>query len=243
MNKVLFGLCTHGNELDSLCLAPYKNTIIMNPNAVDRKVRYVNEDLSRIFDKDTRVGNEAKIKEKLIKDVFPNYDVFYDVHTTGDYVKDNFHDCIFVNSWDEQTKIWASYTSMTHVIIDTPPHNKQYTTSWFSDNGRVGITLEYGMRINHSYTQGKMHSDYHAILNKKKQNKYRIIAQFEMCVPLEIEKSLSKLVDFQSICEEDKKKLGLHIDHTYYPVFTGSKTTRKEGNYCYLNRVINKTYL
>jgi hypothetical protein len=245
MKKVLFVVCTHGDELAGLNLFlnhPYGRIgevewkiIIGNPAALTLNTRLTETDLNRAFDTKNGALYEEK-RAEILKTCFKGYDVLYDIHTTTDITSADLDDCIFVNNIDAKTLEACSYVSPPHIIWDS---DKEYQKRYLTAHHPVGITLEYQKTPDFFHDVNRIRTDFYNIIHEEKSSSPKKIL-FEADRPVtQEEKNEHGLVfqDFKELSTQDKKALKLKETETYVPVFTSSPLEDHQY-YCFLNRKI-----
>jgi len=246
MKKILFVVCTHGDELSGFNLFlkyPYgKNNktewevVLGNPEAAFLNTRFIESDLNREGAVTKAITYEQK-RSLLLKEKMKSFDVVYDIHTTT-AIRDNpiWNRCIFVNSLEKGVIDAIFYVKKSYVIYDSDPLiNKQYITA----NHPVGITLEYVKHPNIKATQNHISNDFFSIINEKHNSSNHIFLEFERSVS---QKEKSKLninfKEFFPLSTKEKKLLNLPSGSGYYPVFVNPPEIDPKY-YCFLNKKID----
>jgi len=245
MRKILFVVCTHGNELAGLHLFlthPYgrrKNieweVLIGNPEAMTLNQRFLETDLNRSFNANWSTSYEEK-RAQALKKRLKKYDVVYDIHTTSAIKSQALDDCMFVNTIDAKAIEACSYVSAKHIIWDSDKeYNKQYSTG----HHRVGITLEYQKSGDFFEDVNRIMSDFYNIVSAHKSHifpKFLYKADRPVAHNEQLKYKLD-FSDFHPISEEDKKVLELKNKEEYVPVFVNPPEVDPEF-YCFLNKKI-----
>lgn len=247
MKKILFVVCTHGDELAGHKLFqdyPYGETdqaswkvIIGNPEAVTLNTRYIETDLNRSFNPSNPQSYEEK-RAQLLKSYFQEYDEVYDIHTTQTIRPSSWDDCVFVNNVKPRVLEACSFLSAPHIIWDSDEESsKQYLTY----HHPIALTLEYQKTYD-------VYSDYERILvdfeniihqEKPRSKKKFLYETVRGITQQEKQKYQLEFEDFRMLKSIEKKQLGLLSDEAYAPVFVTSNEAAAQY-YCFLNRRIKE---
>jgi len=176
MKKILFVVCTHGNEVAGFNLFinhPYGQVgsifwevIIGNPQALALNIRFTETDLNRSFD--TRDGSSYEEKRaEILKKRFQNYDVVYDIHTTQVIKSPELDDCIFINTLNAETVQECSFVSAPHIIWDS---DTQYQKQYLTAHHPIGITLEYQKTADYFHDVNRIRNDFYNIIHQQKSS-------------------------------------------------------------------------
>ncbi|MDO8497412.1 MAG: succinylglutamate desuccinylase/aspartoacylase family protein [bacterium] len=246
MKKLLFVICTHGDELAGLNLFlhyPYgKNekvewkVMVGNPMATLTNLRFTETDLNRSFNAKKARSYEEK-RAEILKKIFANYDVVCDIHTTT-AIRDSigWDKCLFVNSVDQSTLSECRYVPSDYIIWDSDPtYQKQYLPA----HAKIGITIEYTKTKNAAIDMKRIEKDFIQIINQKpissQAEKKRLLCRADRGVTQdEKDKHNLFLKEFVPLTQEEKKKLKLHLEKEYYPVFINPRSIDPKY-YCFLN--------
>lgn len=147
--KILIIYQTHGNEpigadIISILRANEKlvrhyDCIIGNPEAVKKNVRYINEDLNRIGNKNLNLQSyESKRSKELIK-IISNYEYVIDIHET----KSSDDDMLIISNWSINRHN-ALLKCPIKKIIFWPPSKSD--TLPITSNCANGFELEIGTK-------------------------------------------------------------------------------------------------
>ncbi len=245
MKKILFIVCTHGNELAGLHLFlthPYgmiKNiqweVLIGNPEGMMLNQRFLETDLNRSFDAKWLTSYEEK-RAEILKKRMQQYDVVYDVHTTQAIKLQALDDCMFVNTIDANVIQACSYIAAKHIIWDSDrDYNKRYLTG----HHPVGVTLEYQKSSDHFEDVNRIMSDFYNIVGARKSHVFpkHLYKADRPITHSEQYKYKLNLSDFHLLSEQDKKILKLKGKEEYVPVFVNPPEVDQKY-YCFLNRKI-----
>lgn len=245
MKKILFIVCTHGDELAGYNLFlkyPYGRTknvewkvVVGNPEAVMLNSRYYESDLNR----SCNVKNPKTYEEKrgvLLKEIMKEYDVVYDVHTTTAIrEKSPWDKVVFVNNVNQETMNYVKNLDFNYVIWDSDiEYQKQYVTALHP----IGITLEYAKFTSIEKTQQMIEKDFLSIVNNNiSKNKQIIVEAYKPVLQKEREKYNLKLKEFVPLTKNEKEQLSLEPTLEYYPIFINPPEV-DPVNYCFLNKDI-----
>jgi succinylglutamate desuccinylase len=245
MKKILFIVCTHGDELAGYNIFlkyPYGRTnhvewkvVVGNPEAVMLNSRYVESDLNR----SCNVKNPKTYEEKrgvLLKKIMEDYDLVYDIHTTTAVrEKSPWEKVIFVNNVNKETMQYAKNLDFDYVIWDSDiEYQKQYVTALHP----IGITLEYVKFTSVAKTQAMIEKDFLAIVNGKNSKKKQIVVEaYKPVTQEERTKYKLQLKEFVKLTQKEKQQLSLEKNSEYYPIFINTPET-DPVNYCFLNKDI-----
>jgi succinylglutamate desuccinylase len=221
MKKILFIVCTHGNEtagFDLFLKYPYGKTdfiyweiIVGNPKATLIQSRFIEEDLNRICEQLHKHKSYEGKRAQMLKQKMANFDTVYDIHTTSN-IKERVNDCTFINSIKSLKETY--FIKSSQVIYDKK-NNKQYITSLHPN----GITLEYTKTTNVQHDRNRIFNDFKSIINQKKINKNKNISDFFGLISQTSARKLKlNWQDFNLISDIDIKKLKLPPGQ-YFPVF------------------------
>lgn len=248
MKKILFVVCTHGDELAPLQLFlrhPYGQTekvewevLVANWKAALTHTRFVDDDLNRLFgenEKNSPKSWESTLVPEIRKRISQkNYDVVYDVHTTTRIKPKETPDCIFINANDKKNLHAVSLVKTPFVIWDSNPiYNQQYLTSCHP----VGVTLEYQKTALFENDVARILSDFHNITHEKVQGKKMICKADQPITQKEAKKYKLSLKDFVPLTVQQKKLLRLPPKDNYLPVFINPPEI-DPINYCFLNKEV-----
>lgn len=237
MKKILFIVCTHGNEAAGLELFlrfPYGRTeqvewqvIVGNPEALFLNTRFVEADLNRIGQKGS-LTYEGK-RSQLLQKRMAEFDVVYDIHTTRG-IRDNVADCIFINTLGS---IPDALFATSHQIIHDATDNEQYVTSLHHN----GITLEYSKTASVEADRQRILVDFQQIIHQQTTTPLRTLSRyFGLITQTEAKKFGFHWEDFQPISVGDQQKLDL-VPKKYLPVFVNTPEIDPHV-YAALNEVI-----
>lgn len=246
MKKILFTVCTHGNELAGLKLFldfPYGRNhfvewevVIGNPLAMGLNQRFVVSDLNRSFNVKKPSSYEEK-RAELLKKRFQGYDVLYDIHTTQIMKDKTFDDCIFVNNIDKKTITQCKYLNSKHIIWDS---DKEYQKQYVTSAHPIGITLEYQKTGDSQYDWAKVKKDFENIISQKEVKRIKMIYEADRSVAQkEREKFNLSMKDFVPLTYKEKELLGLPKNENYVPVFVNPPEVDPKY-YCFLNKETKK---
>lgn len=243
MKKILFIVCTHGDELAGHKLFqdyPYGETdkvswkvIIGNPEAVSLNTRYIESDLNRSFNS-THAHTYEEKRAQFLKRYFQDFDEVYDIHTTRSIHPSSWDDCVFVNTTQAEVLRTCSYLTARHIIWDS---DEEYSKQYLTYHHPLAITLEYQKTYDVYNDYERILVDFENIIHQEKprqENKVlytagRGITQDEQ------QKYQLELEDFRPLKAIEKKQLGLSANDVFVPVFVNSKDNDKDY-YCFLNK-------
>lgn len=239
MKKILFIVCTHGDEqvgrwlwnnnpqgYNSYC---QWQVIVGNPKAMELGVRFTESDLNRSFNSKRFSTYEEKRAQELTP-IIQQYDVLYDIHQT--FVSDNMEDCVFVNKLDRDTLQAIEVLTARYVILDdNPEYNGHFATSV----AKVGITIEYAKTGNYKVEMGRLKKDVTTILGKKRKKTKKIFMRTHKAVPKDNKYNSLNLVNFKPLLPKDKKILDIHEEGIFYPIFVNGY----KDYYCFINKEID----
>ena len=245
MKKILFVVCTHGDDLAGLKLFmeyPYGKTkyvewevIIGNPQALTLNQRYIESDLNRSFNTLLPHQYEAQ-RAKALKKRFKPYDVIYDIHTTRTITSPDIDDMMFINNRDPETLKACVFIEAPHIIWDSDTQKqKQYLTAAHP----LGITLEYQKTADANNDYARIKADFLNIIHNrisKKAPKHL----YEASIPVTHEQRKELHLDFQDFKKldlPDKRVLLLPKEEEYVPIFVNSEEVDPQY-YCFLNKKI-----
>ena len=245
MKKILFVVCTHGDELAGHKLFqdyPYGETdkvswkvIIGNPEAVTLNTRYIESDLNRSFHIKQAETYEEK-RAQTLKKYFREFDEIYDIHTTRSIHPSSWDDCIFINNTNVETLRACSFLSAPHIIWD---NNEEYSKQYLTYHHPLALTLEYQKTFD-------VYSDYERILvdfeniihqEKPRQIEKTLYEASRGVTQEEKERHQLEFEDFKQLKSLEKKQLGLPAHELFVPVFVNPKQIDLEY-YCFLNKKI-----
>ncbi len=245
MKKILFVVCTHGDELAGHKLFqdyPYGETdqvswkvIIGNPEAVPLNTRYIETDLNRSFN----VSNPQTYEEKrahILKQYFRNFDEIYDIHTTRSIHPSSWDDCIFVNSTRPEILNACSYVTAPHIIWD---RDEEYSKQYLTYHHPLALTLEYQKTYDVYSDYERILVDFENIIHQEKpRREQKILYEASRGITQEEqERDQLEFEDFKPLKTMEKKQLGLPSDEVYVPVFVNPKEV-DSNYYCFLNKRI-----
>lgn len=231
MKKILFVVCTHGNEvagLDLFLKHPYGRTshvewevVIGNPKALSLNSRFIDTDLNRIGLSYKKLSNSYEVERTaLLEQKMSGYDVIYDIHTTSS-ILDEVNDCVFVNNLDS---IPDTYFALAEHVIHDVKDNQKYVTSLHKN----GITLEYIKTATVENDRARIKADFERIIHQKKASKKKILSEFYCLISQEKSKKYNlRWENLQPITDEDVVALNLPTG-TYYPMFVNSVQNDKQ---------------
>lgn len=237
MKKILFVVCTHGDEQAGMELFyhhPYGRTdqvewkvVIGNPEAFTLSSRIFEEDLNRVasLSGDTYERRRAA----KLKELMQGFDVVYDIHTTTDF-RTKVQDSIFINTLDSlpDTKCAAAQ----QVIFDSKD-NENYVTALHPN----GITLEYCKTKDVAADKARILADFQRIIKQEEMLWARTLSEFEKLISQEVAAEHHfQWSDFEPIPDSDRVALGLP-EGKYLPVFVNVASVDPK-TYAALNRCI-----
>lgn len=247
MKKVLFVVCTHGDELAGHKLFqdyPYGETdkvswkvIIGNPEAVSLNTRYIESDLNRSFNIEKPRTFEEK-RARILKSYFKEYDEVYDIHTTRSIHPSSWDDCIFVNKTTPELLKACTYLTAPHIIWD---RDEEYSKQYLTYHHPVALTLEYQKTYDVYNDYERILVDFENIIHQEKprQQEKTLYEAARGITQEEHTKHKLEFEDFKPLKAIEKEQLGLSLDEVYVPVFVNSKENDKEY-YCFLNKKIKE---
>ncbi len=246
MYKILFIVCSHGDELagyDLFLKHPYGKTsdvewkvVVGNPEAVFLNTRFVESDLNRSCNVKTPKTYEEK-RAVLLKNIMKDYDVVYDIHTTtAIHSKKTWEKVIFVNNIDEKTLSYLDTVDIKTIIWDS---DKEYQKQYVTGMHPFGITLEYEKLLTVEETRSMIMKDVMSIIaNKKLKKKTKLLLKADKPVTQKQREEFNlQLTDLVKLTVIQKKQLQLPVENTYYPIFINPPEI-DAVNYCFLNREI-----
>lgn len=245
MKKILFVVCTHGDELAGHKLFqdyPYGETdkvswkvIIGNPEAVALNTRYIETDLNRSFNVQIPKTYEEK-RAQLLKTYFQKFDEIYDIHTTQSIHPSSWDDCIFVNTTTPEILRACSYLSARHIIWDS---DNEYSKRYLTYHHPLSLTLEYQKTYDVYNDYERILVDFENIIHQERpKEKEKVLYEASRGVTQHEQlKHQLEFEDFKSLKAIEKKQLGLTEGEIYVPVFVNAKEV-DPNYYCFLNRKI-----
>lgn len=251
MKKLLFVVCTHGDELAGLSLFlnyPYgKNkkvewkVMVGNPMAALTNLRFTETDLNRSFNA-TKARSYEEKQAEMLKKIFANYDVVYDIHTTT-AIRDSigWDTCLFVNSANQSTLSECRYVPSDYIIWDSDPtYQKQYLPA----HAKIGITIEYAKTKNAATDMKRIEKDFLRIIKQTtispQAEKKRILCRADRGITQDEKDKLHLfLKEFVPLTQEEKKKLQLPLKKDYYPLFINPRSV-DPTYYCFLNEKMDQ---
>lgn len=236
MNKFLVIGGLHGNEplgldvckrLEKLKL-PYLDVFYGNPIAIEKNVRFVEEDLNRAFPGDPKGSIEAKRAVEIIK-ICKGYDFVIDFHNT--YCPNN--DCTFIGSLSKSAFQLPLFLGLNRVVmadaydsinkyvsgcvsVEISLTSPKFSTEYWVEK-MVGLEKFNADKI---YGSPKIYEFYHRI-TREEQGKYKF----------------PKWAAFQQVPSKDLKPLGIKADEKLYSIFVDDKYT--PYNYAALLKRVN----
>lgn len=247
MKKILFVVCTHGDELAGHKLFqdyPYGETdkvswkvIIGNPEAVSLNTRYVESDLNRSFNTSQPHTYEEK-RAQILKKYFQDFDEIYDIHTTRSIHPTSWDDCIFINNTKPEVLRVCSYLSAQHIIWDS---DEEYAKQYLTYHHPLAITLEYQKTYDVYNDYERILVDFENIIHQEKPRQHtKILYEASRGITQEEQEKYNlEFEDFRQLKTIEKKQLGLPNDEVYTPVFVNNKDI-DPVYYCFLNRKIKE---
>lgn len=247
MKRILFVVCTHGDELAGHKLFqdyPYGETdkvswkvIIGNPEAVSLNTRYIESDLNRSFNiKKPRTYEEKRAQ--ILKSYFKEYDEIYDIHTTRSIHPSSWDDCIFINRDTPEAMKACTYLTAAHIIWD---RDEEYSKQYLTYHHPIALTLEYQKTYDVYNDYERILVDFENIIHQEKprQHTKTLYEAFRGITQKEKEKYQLEFEDFRQLKSIEKNHLELPKDEVYTPVFVNSKDI-DPVYYCFLNRKIKE---
>lgn len=245
MRKVLFVVCTHGNELAGHKLFqdyPYGQTdkveweiVIGNPEAVMMNTRFTETDLNRSFDAKVPRSYEEK-RAEMLKQRFKQYDEVYDIHTTQRICPSSWDDSIFVNNTSQDILNMCQWISSPHIIWDS---DSEYSKRYLTFHHPRALTLEYQKTYDVYADYERILCDFENIIHREKpRHQEKRLYEADRAVTQEEQvKYHLEFEDFHPIAHDAKKHLGLKLNEEYVPVFVNPPETDPKY-YCFLNRKV-----
>ena len=214
----------HGNEPLGINLVqaiqalkiPNIQAVYGNPEAVQKNVRFLNQDLNRVFPGKTDVDIEEKRAFELMQ-ICQDYDFVLDFHNT--YCPEN--DCGFVGEEKYLESIQlASFLVLDKVIVADYDCINKYAKNCLSVE--ISLTSE---KNNIQYWVDR-------ILNLAK---FEIDQSLKVPDLFEFKRRVTRVEQnnfnftswkaFESISQKDAKILGLDSENQYFPIFVDDKYT------------------
>lgn len=210
----------HGNEYTGIELVkilnenPLENieSVIANPQAVNKDKRFIETDLNRSFGKTETMSLEEKLAKNLIQKI-KKKPLILDFHnTTADY-----NSCAITTKkpTEEVLKI-CSHLELEHIII-MPPGN-----SLIGQCQNTAISVEISNNQGPKFSPNFFYQKLKTAISKKpdrKINTYRFVKK----IPKPSNLDLSKINNFEELILVQKKLLNLDLSKKYYPIFKGEE--------------------
>ncbi len=212
----------HGNEktgielVQNLQSIPIKNidSIIANPKAVEKNVRFLETDLNRSFGAKIKISHEEKIAKKLEKRI-KKFDLILDFHNTNDSTN-----CAIVCNLPNKIQInTALYFGFDKMLIMP------------KSGCLIGTNAPASMSLEISEQNSELNGDYYyqKLLNFQLEKIYcstgEQIQIFQYCGSIKkitykrLMKKMNPIKNFLSFSEADKNHLGLEVSNIYCPIF------------------------
>jgi len=245
MKKILFVVCTHGDELAGHKLFqdyPYGETdkvswkvIIGNPEAVALNTRYIESDLNRAFYVQKPHTYEEK-RAEILKKYFQEFDEIYDIHTTLSINPSSWDDCIFVNNTKKETLNTCAFISAPHIIWN---RDEDYSKQYLTYHHPFALTLEYQKTFDVYSDYERILVDFENIIHQENPRQAeKILYEASRGVTQEErQKYQLELEDFKPLKVHEKKQLKLPVNEVFVPVFVNPQKADLDY-YCFLNRKI-----
>ncbi len=247
MKKILFVVCTHGDELAGHKLFqdyPYGQTdkvewevFVGNPEAVSFNTRFIETDLNRSFDARNPTSYEEK-RAELIKLRLQQYDEVYDIHTTRSIHPSSWDDCIFINHSKPEILEACRYINAPHIIWNS---DQEYAKRYLTYHHPFALTLEYQKTYDVYSDYERILADFENIIHQEMRlKKQKIIYEASRGVTQQ-ERGIHGLEfeDFRYLTRLEKKQLELPANEDYVPVFVNQTETDADF-YCFLTRKIKE---
>lgn len=250
MKKILFIVCTHGDELAGMKLFheyPYGCTkhvewevVIGNPAAATLNDRSVDTDLNRSFTTYNSDSYESQ-RALALKRKMRAFDIVYDIHTTSAIKSADLDDAIIVHSIDRKTLTACAYAYSKHIIWD---NGKNTQNQFLTMHHPAGITLEY-QKTSDAYCDFlRIKSDFTNIINMyPSRNTPKHLYEAEKTITFDEKKKFElHLKDLTPLSISEKQQLGLIRGEEYRPLLIHDMSA-DEMPYCLLNRKIRDVIL
>jgi len=214
----------HGNEPLGIELVPKIQALQVdwlkaefgNPQAIKQNVRFVEEDLNRVFPGNANGNHEQKRAAKLTK-ISQSFDFVLDFHNT--YGLNN--DCGFVggNDWEKTVNL-AGFLGIKRVIIADYDCINKFVPNCLS----IEISLN-SIQNNTNLWVNKLQN-----LNKFDPNKkYQAVELYQFIYRVSRQQqnklNFKNWKTFEPISKRDTKKLGLNPSQEYLPIFIDDQYT------------------
>jgi hypothetical protein len=223
--NIAFVVMTHGNERVGhfvLYYCPYGQTdkrrwdvIVGNPEAYMQGVRYVDEDLNRLFDLSEQADTVEGRRAVSLRRQLEQYDQVYDIHQYTPNMLDT-QPIAFINNMEPETLQMLEPLDLSRVIVDdNPKYNKQYVTSVRPHS----VCIEYAMSsyiVDCSYTS----LDFERIIEVEPAKKEK---QFYRSVRSATREEVGDVKPWDEVTVDGKR---------YYTYFVDP--TEQYGSYCWL---------
>lgn len=214
----------HGNEplglevcgqLEKLKL-PYVDVLYGNPEAIRKNVRYIVEDLNRVFPGRKTGSVEVKRASEIMK-ICKKYDFVIDFHNT--HCPNN--DCAFLGSHSPEAFQLASFLGLNRVILaDAYDSINKYVNNCLS----VEVSLS-SPRFNIEEWVSKMVG----LKNYNPNRTYGRLQTYEFVYRISREEqekfNFPRWTAFKPVSKGDLRPLNLDASDTIYPIFIDDKYT------------------
>lgn len=239
MKKILFVVCTHGDEQVGKHLYNIRpqgkvdniewSVIVGNPEAMFLNQRYTESDLNRVFP-----GNKnGTYEERRASQILPLVnaaDIVIDIHQTR--ADSTMKDCLFVNSIDRLTLNLCKKFRAKNIVWDWQPDHIKYVTG----SHNLGITVEYTRSYNYQEEVSRMMTDVNNILEDGfYENIHQTLWKADRGITHE-ERGTQELQNNTELTDEQKDFFHLDKSDIYIPIFIGEYPESKY--YCFLNKKI-----
>ncbi len=158
-SHVVIGFVIHGNEHGSLPAAlelqrkltedPPQGPVTLllgNLDAVERNVRFVEEDFNRVFTFDRPADSLERKRAERVRPILDAADVFLDIHQTQTPTTSAF----YTFPWSTELGLWARALAAAPVGLtrkggEVFSPGLRCLDEYVRDRGRTGLTVEIGM--------------------------------------------------------------------------------------------------
>ncbi|MCR4326363.1 MAG: succinylglutamate desuccinylase/aspartoacylase family protein [Candidatus Roizmanbacteria bacterium] len=212
----------HGDEPLGVAVAREVGGIQANPRAMRHKVRFTETDLNRSFLVQIPISYEERLATRLERVIRRgHYDCIVDLHTTRAH---NSTCAIVTTEPNAVHRHIMHHMGLKKIVIMPPSH------ALISVKPDVSLALEisHGDR---TYTKSYLVNRLRTLTIPSSRNTNRETIEIYRCVQHVHKKTIQRLriplrsfKNFVQLSVPQKKKLGLHSDTDYYPLFTKGVT-------------------
>lgn len=226
----------HGNETSGIELVkkikkyPINGftTLLANPDAVKKKVRYIETDLNRSFGK-LPISLEEKLATKICKKT-KKFDLVLDFHNTDS----NFSTCAILTCKPSNIHYFlASYFGLDKIVIMSPGGSLCGQASQKAFAIEISESDKSIFSTDYFYQKLLNMPNNVAISQNKKSLVLKHVANVNYQTYNRTKKELGEIIDFKSLNNKQKQLLGLQHHLNYYPLFY-KYSAGKLSNTCFL---------